>query len=81
MVTGSRVTPLRSRSQCHNAFLFPLQNAACLEIGMGCWKEVESDRQQWAEERAEGLPVKRLEWHLAQVPRCIVAFATMSWQR
>lgn len=51
--------------------------------GTGEWQTAVglTEKQTSCEERAEGLPVKRLEWHLAQAPRCIAALATQPWQQ
>lgn len=85
LVSGSRVT---HPGMCLWAFLL-LRECSRLQIGMGCWRQLKSDRQQRAwlwnkqavKREAEGLPVKRLEWRLARAPRCIVALAAPPWQR
>lgn len=92
VVTGSRVTYRRvcffQLTVPFYTFLFAdkMQRTedwhGMLE-GAGEWQTAVglTEKQTSCEERAEGLPVKRLEWHLAQEPRCIGALATQPWQQ
>lgn len=90
-VTGRRATSLRYCCLANSVFTHffaPYKTLQTLDWhglleGTGQWQTAIglTEKQTSCEERAESLPVKRLEWHLAGAPRCTVALATLSWQR